>query len=654
MHESDLVRCSAVVWIALGLAACSAAEKPRSEVQLQARVSGVDRSKPLVTGDFTFVEEERAGAAPFAAEGEVAAVAASPDGKLLVSGGGHGGALVLWDAATGTPLGPLALDGEKVTVPVFSPDGARVAAVVHGRGIIVWDVATRAVVLEIPRREGAQIFSLAYHPAGELLASVDGNGEVALWDATKPGGPRVLVGRGGAAGSAAFSPDGKTVAAMSDRRTLTSFDVASGKALAVLARGIEARSAAYGPDGSLLVTVETASDGASIAVVRDRVGAVVSTLRGHTFLINAVAITRDGKRVLTGASDGTIRVWDARSGDELRVLRSAAAGVWSIALAPDERRVAVAGQGNVVQIFDLASGQRLLTSADHIGPITSVAYSRDGTMLASADASGRVIVRGSKKGRPVRLPDQGGRVRQVGFSPDGRRLLTISGSELRTWDAASGEALSRSPLSRSSAFFFSPAGDAIAVSDESRVVTLLDAASLRPLRTFGAAQPNDDVRQNLMTPSSVSFSPGGDAIAIARWDQPTAIWETATGTLLRTLPEGTLFVAYAPSGGLLATGSGVVSKRSGPLSLMLVDAATGAKRHGLDADPDAVFSPDGRWVVALRDGELRAFETETGRSITKTPPHGATTLTMAPDGARVVTGSADGSVRTFRVEASPR
>lgn len=647
-RSCSLGRCVVALSALLGLAACSSREAPPPETEMQSITASPPPPAPPVTGDFTLVEKARFGAAPFSTEREIADVAASPDGSLLVTRGGPRGALVLWDAAKGTEVGQLAIEGAEASVPSFSPDGKKVAAVVHGRGIVVWDVATRAIELEIPRRVGGQIFSLAYHPSGTTLASVAGDGEVALWDATKAGPARVLVATG-PGGDAAFSPDGKVLVAMADKSTLASFDVLSGKRVAVLARDVDARKLLFSADGSRLVTAELTADRSYQAVVRDRAGKPLVALRGHTFFINALAITRDGKRVITGASDGTVRVWNAETGREISSLETPVKGIWSIALFAGERRVAAAGQGNGLFVFDLASGARVHASADHVGAVTSVAYSRDGAFLATADVSGRVAVRSTRSASSVHLPELGRAVRQVGFSLDGKQVLTVAGGELATWDSASGESIRRTPLSRSGAFVFSPDGRFVAVSDESRIVSLLDASTLEKRRTFGEAQAHDDQRQNLMTPSSVSFSPDGRSIAIARWDQPIMLWATETGALLSTLRAGTLFVVHAPKGDVLAAGSGVISKRGDRPGLMIIDAKSGEKLRDLDGDASAAFSPDGRWLVALRDGELRAFETASGRLITKTAAHGAVSFAIAPGGGQVVTGASDGSVRSFDV-----
>jgi WD40 repeat protein len=246
------------------------------------------------------------------------------------------------------------------------------------------------------------------------------------------------------------------------------------------------------------------------------------------------------------------------------------------------------------------------------------------------------------------MPSQNRALSSLGFSPDGKRLFTVIYRELRFTDAGTGAEIRSLGVQRFGAVVYAPDGRHVVSSDESRVVKLLDPDTGALVRTFGEPLPHDSDRQNLSTPSSVSFSPDGATLAVARWDQPIHIWETATGTLVRTFP-GTLHVTYSPDGKRLAAGTGTISKRETKLSMQIIDATTGDVLHTLDGDPEARFSVDGRKVLALRAGELRLWDVQSGRLESQTPPHGATCFALSSDGKRVATGAADGSVVEWNI-----
>src|SRR3989442_7954255 len=82
--------------------------------------------------------------------------------------------------------------------------------------------------------------------------------------------------------------------------------------------------------------------------------------RGHTYFVNSVTWSPDGKRLASASSDTTVQVWDASSGQMLLTYRGHHAYVRSVAWSPDGKRLASASPG-IVQVWDASSGRTLLT-----------------------------------------------------------------------------------------------------------------------------------------------------------------------------------------------------------------------------------------------------------------------------------------------------
>lgn len=292
---------------------------------------------------------------------------------------------------------------------------------------------------------------------------------------------------------------------------------------------------------------------------------------------------------------------------------------------------------------------------DRAAHVSAVAYSPDGALLASAESSGRVLVRDVAGAVIVRLPDQGRQLSTLAFSPDGRRLLTVAHGDARFWDPRTGAELGRLQLGRMAALTYAPDGRRLVASDDSRVVQLLDAVTGAVVRTLGAAKPDDEIRQNLMTPSAVAFTPDGKRIAVARWDQDVHIWDAATGALVQTVP-GLLHAAYSPDGRVLATGIGHISKRRTELAIRLWDTATGRELRTIDAEPGGDFSPAGDLLAALGKDGVELWEVATGRLAARgaAPLHRAYCLAFSPDGKRAATGGGDGSVVVWSLDGLAR
>jgi hypothetical protein len=111
----------------------------------------------------------------------------------------------------------------------------------------------------------------------------------------------------------------------------------------------------------------------------------LSILR-HDDYINSVAFSPDGKWLATRSFDGTVKLWDAATGQELLTLKGYSDVVTSVTFSPDGKRLATGSLDHIVKLWDAATGQELLTLKGHSDVVHSVAFSPDGKRLASGSA----------------------------------------------------------------------------------------------------------------------------------------------------------------------------------------------------------------------------------------------------------------------------
>jgi RNA polymerase sigma factor (sigma-70 family) len=294
-------------------------------------------------------------------DAKAAAVAFSPDGRVLVTGG-RDGKVVLWDVPTGKELARL--DGHKkgVTGLAVLPDGKTLVTGGAGGSVLAWDLAARRLLWK--SAGGAAVTALALAPDGSSLASAAGGNQVLRWEtATGRPLPAAVVGDPKeAVHSVAFSPDGKRLLAGGqvtlNRGTSHSefhvLDVATLKELARATgapRGIDklpgAAAApapvAYSPDGR--TWAGGASDGQLFLG-----GKPAAT--GHKRGVAALAFTPDGKTLLSVGRGGVLLFTDVASAKESA--RVAGLGkVAGLALAPGGGRLALAREDGKVALYDL-------------------------------------------------------------------------------------------------------------------------------------------------------------------------------------------------------------------------------------------------------------------------------------------------------------
>jgi WD40 repeat protein len=316
-------------------------------------VGCVDQSVKLLAVAHGPHRRTLSGHAPY----EVWSLAFAPDGKTLVSAGDDHD-LRLWDARTGEKRDVLRGHWSLVTAAAYSPDGKMLASASYDRTVRLWDAA-KGRCLATLRADMDRVRCLAFSPTSPILAAGNHDGTVRLWELTsgaelpKLAGFELEVRREpwlppADIRAVAFSPDGRTLAAGSEDRTIVLWDTATWERQLRLEDTQQVWCLAYAPDGKTLVSGHM--DG-SVRLWDLAARKVRKTLEGHTGGVHAVAFTPDGKTFATAGEDRTVRLWQAATGEELLTLTGHERRVNAVAFSPDGRTLASGSHDGAVKLW---------------------------------------------------------------------------------------------------------------------------------------------------------------------------------------------------------------------------------------------------------------------------------------------------------------
>jgi WD40 repeat protein len=306
-------------------------------------------------------------------------------GVRVVSAGDF---LEVWDLHPDDGLRTLETEAPAVGAVAFSPDGSRLVTGGPNHVLKLWDARTTEVARTL-KGHAADVTAIAYSPDGSCIASASADKTVKLWDPKTGGLIHSLEGHPERVRSAAFSKDGKHVVSASQDGTLKVWDVKTGKEIGTLAGRPACTSAAPNPDGA---RVASASEDGTVEVLDATTGKKLLTLEGHSDAVNAVAYSPDGSRLVSASSDRTLRVWDAGTGKVLFTLRGHISPVRCVAFSPDGSRIVSGSSDHTLKLWNAETGQNLLTLKGHDKPVRCVAFGHDGWLIASGDEDGLVRI----------------------------------------------------------------------------------------------------------------------------------------------------------------------------------------------------------------------------------------------------------------------
>ncbi|MFP6692682.1 MAG: WD40 repeat domain-containing protein, partial [Pirellulales bacterium] len=399
------------------------------------------------------------------------------------------------------------------------------------------------------------------------------------------------------------------------------------------------------PDGKQLVT-----GGADKTVRLFRVadGAALRNFAGATAAVNSVVVTADGANVVAAGADKLVRVWKLADAAQV-VTFTHPAVVRSIAANADGSRIAAAGDDHIVRVWDVATGRELERFTGHTMPVLDVAFAADGKTVASssADKSVRLSTPGATR---VTVADEK-HVNALSLTADGTKLVTGGADKLaKVWDVATGKKLLDLPGSAAALSDVAIRGDggqvAAASADMHLHVWQLEEGGPKASKI------------NLASPlHSVAFSADGAKLIAATADNHLRTYNSATGQLLEDItaaaPATTIAIAPDASSVVASAGNNAVIQQ---LSLeRLIPAHEGA------VTSLAYLPSGGQLVSGGADNTVRLWNIDDGQQtrsfawegeVPAEPPPAIKSVSVSTDGKKLVVGASYNKVFVYDIEGA--
>lgn len=505
--------------------------------------------------------------------------------------------------------------GEPLFTATISPDSKTMAVVsTEGHDLNLVNIATGDLIQSF--RHPDAILSASFSPDGLLILTAGEDAVQRVWD-TATG--RLVTERptGGRTAYSAFSQDGNRIylGTIGDENAIVLWNIASGNE--IQRWSVEGRPRVVSPDGNTAVLYLLEQ---SKLQLYDLTGKAPATTLDIHEAPTDVQFCNNGSTVLVGYFDGNARLWDTLTGALDLTFSGHQSTVRNVDCSPDGRLVVTGSDDRTARVWNMETGEILNTLRDE-ATVTQLALSPDGTKIVtiSGDGAGNTVRVWSTQtsSQWPAYAGHSGIVSGVAISPDGKSLATAdSTNTIRIWDALNG--------------------------------LLVHKFSSEDVVNFGLA-----------------FSPDGKRLASGLWHTGLIqLWDVKTGKEISRYPSdlvgGLNELAFSPDGKSLFYGGGtfmdtdeakaiVLNLASGDIELAMPLAGT-SDFYGADV------SSDGKYLLtAHTDGTARIWDAQSGVLVHEYPA-GEILVSgkFSPDGKSILMTGFNGLVSLWDVSEAEK
>lgn len=423
----------------------------------------------------------------------------------------------------------------------------------------------------ILRGHTSWVYSAEYSPDGKYIVSASNDNTIRIWDSSTGKCLRILKGHKGSINCAKYSKDGEKIVSASSDSTIRIWNAKTGKLLKILHGN--ASSALFSPDGKMLVTSYTFYQNefhSSITVwdvINGKVKYVLKGLKCED--ITPVVFSPNGKYILSGSSDSTIKLWELENGKLIKTFVGHHGGIESVAFSPDGKKIISTSYDLTLRIWDVHTGKILqgLVSNDE-ALLQNARFSPNGNLFAFWHSDSIQIWDVKTNMQITSFCGHDDTISSFSFSPDSKKIVSSSwDGTIRIWPLEKDCKPYNLSYSEIYEMVFSQDGKKIAFGTEDGTIFIWDYINKKEILSLKAH--TELIR-------SIHFSSDGRKIISASDDKTIKLWDVNSGKLL-----------------------------------LLFEGHTEGVR-------DAVFSQDGEKIYSVSgDSTIRIWDSESGKCLKK-------------------------------------
>lgn len=569
-------------------------------------------------------------------EGEITHIEINRQGNAILSVN-ENGIVMIWDLANSNLIKRFELDDDRITCASFHPDGMTIITGSRKSFISVWDIISgkqlmvlKAVPIDLPYGEtnfnfpGAK--TVIFSRDGQYVLAGVADYTAILWD-SKTGKEIMKYKRGRSTCTTCIA---EAIITSDNRFIITAYSDSAQVFDRVTGEYIKTISHQEGSPENLSISENnmyfSAIEYGAAEVWDFKTGKVIFKTGDYSEKKTlAIALSPDGRRIITGNEKRTADIWDIASGKNLVTLKGYLNQVderllgnssmyWAALtnearLSPDGRFIAVGRTGNNAKLIDFQTGKVFKTLTGHNSMVISLSFSNDARLLATGGLDGKAIIWDVDSGTPLQtfnFTDTKLAIFSVDISADNSMLATADwGGYVNIWDIKTGKLLRGiSPHSGTGCYKvkFSPSGVYFISAGLDKKLKLTEIDTGEEIRVFTG-------HTDLV--NSINLSPDGNRIITSGWDGTVRVWDFLSGLQV--------FRIRAHHGGVYC----------------------------------ATYDKSGKYIVSGGDDFLiRLWDAQTGSMVSEFAGHqgGVGDVNITSDHKYIISGSRDGSVRAWSVD----